>query len=257
MKLLIDTDSKTLNIETEEGRRGIDLYSNEAFALISRQWLKVGWNRKLTYTYTWLGRPIIQLPEDLIRLQEGIYRLKPDVIIETGIAHGGSLVYGASLCKAIGKGRVIGIDVEIRPHNRRALEEHGLYPYLTLIEGNSTDPGVVARVKSSLKAGDDTRLVILDSCHTRSHVLGELEAYHAFVSKGSYIIVEDGIMEALADVPKGNPDWKDNNPKAAAMQFLLEHPEFVMERPKRLFDESELPDNEDTTYWPSAWLKRR
>src|SRR5947208_912335 len=124
MKLTLDTAAKTLLMETEQGKRELSLYSDEAFELISDQWLKVGWNQKYPYTFSWMGRPIIQLPEDMIRIQEVIYRVRPDVIVETGVAHGGSLIYYASLCKAMESGRVVGIDIEIRPHNRKAIENH-------------------------------------------------------------------------------------------------------------------------------------
>src|SRR3954453_20097071 len=117
MKLIIDTSAKTLLFETDGEKKTLPLYSDEAFDLLSQQWVTVGWNQKYPYTFSWLGRPIIQLPEDIIRIQEAVYRIKPDVIVETGVAHGGSLVLYASLCKAIGKGRVIGVDVEIRKHN--------------------------------------------------------------------------------------------------------------------------------------------
>src|SRR3982750_2247649 len=129
MKLIIDTDQHTLT-QIDDGRTTeLPLYSNEAFDALSAEWLRVGWNQKYTYTFTWMGRPIIQLPEDMVRMQEVIYQIKPDVIIETGIAHGGSLIFYASLCKALQKGRVIGIDIEIRPHNRAAIEQHHLSPY--------------------------------------------------------------------------------------------------------------------------------
>src|SRR5215831_12677103 len=124
MKLTVDTTARTLYVEEGQKARTVDLYTDEAFTLLSQQWLKVGWNQKYTYSFTWLGRPIIQLPEDMIRIQEVIYAIKPDVIIETGIALGGSLVFYASLCKLMGNGRVIGIDIEIRPHNRIAMENH-------------------------------------------------------------------------------------------------------------------------------------
>src|SRR2546423_15245584 len=124
MKLTIDTEARTLIAEADGQNREMPLYSDEAFELISDQWLKVGWNQKYPYTFSWLGRPIVQLPEDMIRAQEVIYRVRPSVIIETGVAHGGSLIYYASLCKVMGRGRVIGIDIEIRPHNRRAIESH-------------------------------------------------------------------------------------------------------------------------------------
>src|SRR6202022_4695269 len=123
----------------------------------------------------WRGRPIIQHPEDMVRLAEVIYSVKPDVIIETGIAHGGSLVYYASLLKAMGRGRVIGVDIEIRPHNRAAMEAHELKPMITMIEGSSIDPGIVAKVKSHVKPSE-TVLLILDSNHSKAHVAAELEA---------------------------------------------------------------------------------
>src|SRR5215470_9545761 len=122
MKVTIDTSSRKILKELDGERAEIALYSKEGFELISDLWVKVGWNERYPYTFSWMGRPIIQLPEDMIRTQEVIYRVRPDVIIETGVAHGGSLIYYASLCKALDKGRVVGIDIEIRPHNRRAIE---------------------------------------------------------------------------------------------------------------------------------------
>jgi cephalosporin hydroxylase len=253
MKLTIDTVEKTLTHEADGDARVLDLYSKEAFELISLQWLKVGWNEKYPYTFSWLGRPIIQLPEDMIRTQEVIYRLRPDVIIETGVAHGGSLIFYASLCKLMGKGRIVGVDIEIRPHNREAITAHELFPFITLIEGSSTDPQIVAEVKRHVKDGE-TVLVILDSNHTRQHVLDELAAYHELVTPGSYIVATDGSMRDLYDVPRGSPDWEWNHPAAAAEEFVAQHPEFVMEQPAWPFNESELTEN--ITHWPDAWLRR-
>src|ERR1700687_1927187 len=154
MKLIIDTSEGKLTSETETGTMVLELYSKEAFQLISQQWLKIGWNQRYPYTFSWLGRPIVQLPEDMIRAQEVIYRVRPDVIIETGIAHGGSLIYYASLCKVTERGRVIGVDLEIRSHNRRAIETHELSNLITLIEGSSTAPDVVQQVHSLVKSGE-------------------------------------------------------------------------------------------------------
>ena len=253
MQLTIDTTAKTLTRTDAGHTETFDLYSKEAFELISHEWLRVGWNQKYPYTFTWLGRPIIQIPEDMIRTQEVIYRVQPDVIIETGVAHGGSLIFYASLCKLIGKGRIIGIDIEIRPHNRAAVEQHDLFPLITLIEGSSTAPEVVNQVRSLLRPGD-TVLVILDSNHSREHVLKELEAYHALVTAGSYIVATDGSMKDLTDVPRGNAEWASDNPVAAVEQFISQHPEFSIEQPQWAFNESELTEN--ITHWPSAWLKR-
>ncbi|MBO0350583.1 class I SAM-dependent methyltransferase [Phormidium pseudopriestleyi FRX01] len=254
MKLIIDTSEKTLTQEIDGQQVCLDLYSKEAFELISQQWVKVGWNQKYPYTFSWMGRPIIQLPEDMIRIQEAIYQVQPDVIIETGVAHGGSLIYYASLCKAIAQGRVIGIDIEIRPHNRKAIEAHELFPYITLVEGNSIEPELVHQVKSTVKPGE-TVMVILDSCHTKMHVLAELEAYCDLVTPGSYLVVTDGIMQELSDVPRGQADWSFDNPTAAAAEFAQQHPEFLLEQPEWLFNESELTEN--VTHWPGAWLQRK
>src|SRR3972149_7042784 len=191
MKLTIDTSENKLVCELDGKRQILDLYSKEAFELISMQWVKVGWNQKYPYTFSWMGRPVIQLPEDMIRVQEVVYRVKPDVIIETGVAHGGSLIFYASLFKAMGKGRVIGVDIEIRPHNRRAIESHELFSFITLIEGSSIEKSVVSRVKSLVKPGE-TVLVILDPNHPRQHVLAELDAYYDLVSPASFIVGADG-----------------------------------------------------------------
>lgn len=254
MRLIIDTKTRQLIQENNGESVSIDLYSRVAFELISHQCLKLGWNQKYTYTFSWMGRPVIQLPEDMIRIQEVIYKIKPEVILETGIAHGGSLVYYASLCKAMGTGRVIGVDIEIRPHNRKALEAHELSPLISLIEGSSVAPGIVRQVKSLVKEGESA-LVILDSCHSKQHVLHELEAYHDLVKAGSYMVVTDGIMADLYDVPRGNPVWAWDNPVAAAKEFLQKHPDFILEQPAWPFNESELCRN--ITHWPEAWLRRK
>lgn len=254
MKLSLDTDAKTMTVEDGGKKLALDLYSKEAFEALSREWVRVGWALKYPYTFTWMGRPIIQLPEDMIRAQEVIFRVKPDVILETGIAHGGSLVYSASLLKVLGKGRVIGVDIEIRPHNRKAIEAHPLAPMITMIEGSSIDPAVVAKAKGLIKPGE-TVLVFLDSNHTKAHVLGELEAYHGVVTPGSYIVATDGVMRDLADAPRGGADWATNNPTEAAADFAKKHPEFVLEQPAWPFNESTLTEN--VTHWPGAWLRRK
>jgi cephalosporin hydroxylase len=254
MKLILDTEAKTLTMDDAGKTKVLDLYSKAAFEVISREWVRVGWNQKYPYTFSWMGRPVIQLPEDMIRMQEAIFKIKPDVIIETGVAHGGSLIFYSSLCKAMEKGRVIGIDIEIRPHNRAAIEAHPLSDCITLIEGSSTAPKIVAQVKSLIKPGE-TVLVILDSNHTYAHVANELEAYADQVTPGSYIVATDGIMHDLADVPRGSPEWATDNPTWAARDFAAKHPEFVIEQPAWPFNESELEKN--ITHWPEAWLKRR
>lgn len=254
MKLLIDTDARMLTCENGADNVRVPLYSSRAFELVSAEWVRLGWNQKHTYTFSWMGRPVIQLPSDLVRVQEVVHRLRPDVIVETGIAHGGSLVFYASLCKVLDHGRVIGVDADIRPHNREALDAHPLRPLMTLVEGSSTAPDVVERVRSLVGSGESA-LVLLDSNHAKAHVLSELEAYHTLVTPGSYIVATDGVMHAVADTPRGQTAWSWDNPAAAAREFLESHPEFVEGPPPWPFNESELTS--DVTHWPAGWLRRR
>ena len=250
MQITIDTDTR--EIRRDDGST-LPLYSDEGFRAVAEIWLKVAWNQKYSYTFSWLGAPIIQIPDDMLRTQEAIFALKPDVIIETGVAHGGSLIFSASLCKLIGKGRVIGVDIEIRPHNRARIENHALAPLITLLEGSSTDPMIVDKVREAILPGE-TVLVILDSNHTYAHVRDELVAYAPLVTPGSYIVATDGYMRDLTDVPRGQPGWKTDNPANAAEDFAAKNPAFALGEPAWPFNESTLSGN--ITHWPSAWLKR-
>ena len=196
---------------------------------------------------------MIQLPEDMIRIQEVIWRLRPDVVVETGVAHGGSLIFYASLFEAVGHGRVIGIDVDIRGHNRAAIEAHRLAPRITLVEGSSTAPDTLAEVRSAI--GDAAVImVILNSDHSRAHVEAELDLYAPLVPRGSYIVACDGIMAALAGAPRSAPDWTWNNPVAAAESFLARNPDFVREEPAFPFNEGFVRSR--VTYWPKCFLRR-
>jgi cephalosporin hydroxylase len=249
----VNPHNGTLSIEEGGQTTTYNLDTPEAFALISRLWLRAGWDSKHVYSFTWMGRPIIQLPEDVLRIQELIYSIKPDVIVETGVAHGGSLVFYASLCKIMEKGRVIGVDVEIRPHNRKAIEAHQLFPLITLIEGDSIDEAIVNEVKSLIRPGERV-LVLLDSRHTKDHVLAELEAYSPLVDVGSYIVAMDGIMEQLAGAPRTQPDWTWNNPKRAVLEFVESNADFFVEEPSFLFNEGNVTAR--VTYWPCGFIKR-
>ena len=253
MKLSVDFETKTLTTEVRGKETSIPLYSKEAFEVLSQAWLKVGWNEKYPYCFSWMGRPVIQNPEDMIRIQEVLYHVQPDVVVETGIAHGGSLIFYASLFKAMGRGRVIGVDIEIRPHNRKAIEAHELFPYLTLIEANSIALQTGEKVKSLIKKGEKV-LVVLDSNHTKDHVRAEMELYHDLVSPGSYIVATDGIMKDVYDVPRGKAEWKYDHPTAAAAEFVKAHTDFVIEQPPWPFNESQLEQN--VTHWPGAWVRR-
>jgi cephalosporin hydroxylase len=251
--ITIDGDKLIVSATDSAAKQEYNIGSPEAFRILSQLWLRSGWDNKYVYSFTWLGRPIIQLPEDMVRLQEVIHSVGPDVIVETGIAHGGGLVFYASLCKSMDRGRVIGVDIEIRPHNRRAIETHPLFQLITLIEGSSIDSSIVEQVKSQIRS-DENVMVFLDSAHQKQHVLEELRAYSPLVTPGSYIVAMDGIMEQLAGAPRSAPDWTWNNPRQAALEFVTENPDFVIEEPRFAFNEGNV--NERVTYWPSAFIKR-
>jgi cephalosporin hydroxylase len=253
VKLHVDEAAGVLVVEDPDPR-SVPLYSPEAFELLSDLWVRVGWDQKYSYTFSWLGRPIIQLPEDMVRLQEVVWRLQPDLIVETGVAHGGSAVFLAGLCRLAGKGRVVAVDIEIRPHNRAAIEAHSLRDLITLIEGSSTDPDVVSQVQG-VANGLGTVLVILDSDHSYAHVAAELEAYAPMVTPGSYIVATDGLMRDVASAPRGQASWDMDNPANAAEAFAAANPSFVLATPEWPFSESSLAQN--VTHWPSAWLQRQ
>lgn len=253
MNVSIDFDTSTVTVSDGGSERALAFDHPDAFAVVSDAWLRLGWDTKYVYSFSWLGRPIIQLPEDLIRAQEAIYRIQPDVIVETGVAHGGSLVFYASLCKVMGKGRVVGIDIEIRPHNREAIEAHELSEYITLIEGSSTDADVCRHVQGLIGDGESV-FVMLDSNHTKEHVLAELDLYSPLVSPGSYVVAADGIMEQVAGAPRTQPDWKWNNPKAAVQEWLAANDGFELEEPRFPFNEGLV--SRAVTYWPGGWIRR-
>jgi cephalosporin hydroxylase len=254
VKLSIDTTAQTIVVQEAEGARELPLHSTEGLSLVSRLWAKVAWNQKHSYGFTWMGRPIIQLPEDMVRVQEVVHRTRPDVLIETGVAHGGSLVFYASLFKAMSRGRVIGVDIDIRAHNRKALEQHALAPLITLVEGSSTSAETLERVRGLVAPGERV-MVVLDSNHSKAHVSRELALYAPLVTAGCYLVATDGFMEELHDVPRGQPGWRHDNPAAAAREFARDNPEFVLERPPFLFDET--LSRVEVTHWPDAYLRRR
>jgi cephalosporin hydroxylase len=248
--ITIDRDNGTI---TADGTT-LPLASAEAFRILTDAWIDAGFRVKQSYNLTWLGRPIIQLADDLIRLQEIVYRVQPDVIVETGVAHGGSVIFHASLCKLLERGRVIGVDIDIRAHNRVAIEAHSLFPLITLFEGSSIDPAVVDAVKGTI-APSERVLVVLDSNHTKAHVRAELDTYAPLVAPGSYIVAMDGhVMESATASPTAGRDWATNNPNAAVREFANEHPEFIVETSSFLFNESLL--TEATTGFYGGVLKR-
>ena len=216
----------------DEKRQRVDAYAvDDEFRALSNAWRVMALRKQYMNNFSWLGRPLIQLPTDAMAMQEIIWEVKPDLIIETGVAHGGSVVLSASLLELLGHGEVLGIDIDIRPHNRQAIEAHPLARRISLIEGSSTDPAVVAQVRERA-AGKARVLVCLDSNHTHAHVLAELEAYAGLVSVDSYCIVFDTFVEDMpADHVWTDRPWgKGNNPKTAVREWLQSHPEFEIDR---------------------------
>jgi cephalosporin hydroxylase len=250
MRYVIDTGAGKL---IQEGGAEMDLFSKDSFDILAQLWTEVGWVRKYPYAFSWMGRPIIKLPEDMVRTQEAIWETKPDVIVETGIAHGGSLIFYASLFAAIGHGRVIGVDIEIRPHNLAAIKAHPLYGRIALVTGDSTSSETIGRVRSLIKP-DEKVMVILDSNHGKDHVAKELAGYADLVSPGCYLLVEDGIMQDVAGMPRTGADWSWNNPRPAIAEFLEVRDDFRCVSPSRPFDESDAVP--DCTHHPDGWLRR-
>ena len=193
---------------------------------LSRIWSRESGRHKYTYNFSWLGRPIIQYPQDIVAMQELIWSVQPDLILETGIAHGGSLVFSASLlelnaaCGGPQDAEVLGLDIDIRAHNREAIEAHPMAKRITMLQGSSVAPEIVAQVKAKA-AGKRRVLVFLDSNHTQEHVLAELEAYAPLTSPGSYCVVFDTLIEDLPDDMFPDRPWgKGNNPKTAVREYL-------------------------------------
>lgn len=249
----------------QEGAAEIaSLASDMSVVALTRQWMDAVSSKKYSYHFEWMGRPIIQYPQDIIAVQELIWQIKPDVVIETGIAHGGSLIMSASMlalldiCDAIEAGRsfdpaksgrrVIGVDIDIRMHNREAIEMHPMASRIRMIQGSSVDPDIVAQVRSSAQ-GAKTVLVFLDSMHTHAHVLKELEYYAPLVTVGSYCVVFDTVIE---DLPAGSFDdrpWDiGDNPKTAVHAWIGNNPGFEIDRT--------IQDKLLITVAPDGFLKR-
>jgi len=205
-------------------------------AKLANSFLTCSIKPKYSYHFEWLGRPIIQYPQDIVAMQELIWQVQPDLIIETGIAHGGSLIFYASMlelnaiCGGCQDAEVLGIDIDIRAHNRQAIEAHPMFKRISMIQGSSTASEVIEQVKEKA-AGKQKILVCLDSNHTHDHVLAELEAYAPLVSVGSYCVVFDTVIEDLPDDMFPDRPWgKGNNPKTAVWEYLKTHPEFEIDK---------------------------
>jgi cephalosporin hydroxylase len=214
----------------EEVEEGIEAQGrNDALKKSAAEFMNQSIRSRYSYHFTWLGRPIIQYPQDIIAIQEIIYRVQPDLIIETGIAHGGSIIFHASICELIGKGHVVGVDIDIREHNKAEIENHKMYKRITMIQGSSIDPAIAAQV-GKMANGKERVLVILDSNHTHHHVLEELKLYAPMVTMNSYLLVFDTIVEDLpADLYADRPWSIGNNPKSAIKEFFKTNDQFAID----------------------------
>ena len=247
----LDTTPEADPAYRAEKRQRIEaLARDERFRRLSNEWRSMALDRKYMNNFSWWSRPVIQLPGDMVAMQEIVLTVKPDLIIECGIAHGGAVVMYASLLHLLGKGEVVGVDVEIRPHNRLAIESHPMAGRISLIEGSSIDPATAARVRERA-LGKRTVLVCLDSNHTHAHVLKELELYAPLVTSGSYCVVFDTFIEDMPDdyVWTDRPWGKGNSPKTAVHEFLRTRPEFEIDR--------SMADKILITSAPDGFLRRR
>lgn len=196
----------------------------------SLDWMIAADKYLYTYNYSWLGRPIIKYPNDIVAMQEIIWNVKPDLIIETGIAHGGSIVFYASMLELIGRGEVIAVDIDIRKHNREKIEQHPMYKRITMLEGSSTDLNIIKEIRGYVKKSNAV-MVFLDSLHTHDHVLEEMRSYSPFVTVGSYMVLPDTFVEFF---PKGYFKGKlvdvGNNPMTAIRCFMKENDNFIIDK---------------------------
>ncbi len=216
-----------------ETRQRIDNNGNNPDLLDAAQRFNIESNKaQYSYNFKWMGRPVIQYPQDVLAMQELIWEVKPDLIIETGIAHGGSLIFYASMLELVGHGEVLGIDIDIREHNRKEIERHPMFKRITMIEGSSIDNTTVEKVRA-FAAGKQKILVVLDSNHTHDHVFAELEAYSSLVSVNSYVVVFDTIVEYLPSdyLPGHKRPWGiGNNPLTAVREFLKSNKDFEIDK---------------------------
>ena len=222
--------NKKREFELERLER-IKSYKNHAKLIkLGKSFLEKSMPLKYSYNFSWLGRPIIQYPQDIIAMQEIIWEVKPDLIIETGIAHGGSLIFYASILELIGNGKVLGIDIDIREHNRKEIEEHPMYKRISMLEGSSTSEELFKKVEKFCKSQKKI-LVCLDSNHTHDHVLKELEFYSQFVSINSYLVIFDTLIEDIPNEYSKNRPWGvGNNPKTAVHEFLKNRDDFIIDK---------------------------
>ena len=242
------THPKILEFLQEKSENIRQLGENQKLKELGLAFLNESGNNNYSYNFSWLGVPIIQFPQDMIALQEIIWQVKPDLIIETGIAHGGSLILSASFLELIDNGSVLGIDIDIRSHNREVIENHPLFKRIDLIEGSSISEDTIQKVRKFAE-GKEKVLVILDSNHTHAHVMDELKLYSPLVSVGSYCIVFDTVIEDMPEDSFPDRPWgKGDNAKTAVWEFLKDNQNFVIDK--------EIEDKLLITVAPDGYLKK-
>ena len=243
VRIVIDSAAHSLILGEGESENKVDLYSKAAFDVLSLQWIQMGRAMGYDRNFSWFGHPIRQLPEDLMRLQEVVCCLRPDVIVETGVCDGGLLMFNGMLCQALGNGRVIGIDRVIDSAARETIVQRMLGSRISLLEGDSTSDEVLKSVDRMI-APDESVLVILGS-HRTEEIAQELEAYGQFVTPGSYMLAAGSKLDAAADVRGG---------VEAVTKFAARHPQFRQKLPRQPIENNGI--SESVTYWPDAWLER-
>ena len=244
----VEASDPVAEFQKERKQAVKEMAKDEVLKQKSLDWMLHADKYKYSYNFTWMGRPIIKLPQDIVAMQEIVRATKPDLIIETGIAHGGSIILSASLLELVGNGQVVAIDIDIRKHNRVLIEDHPMFKRITMIEGSSIDKSVLDKVISFVQ-GKKRVMVILDSSHTHDHVYQELQLYSKFVTLGCHLVLPDTFIEFF---PKGycaNRPWDvGNNTMTALKAFLPLHPEFTVDR--------ELNDKLMITEGIDGYLKR-
>jgi cephalosporin hydroxylase len=203
---------------------------NEKLKVATAEFLKESIDSRYSYNFKWMGRPIIQYPQDMVIMQELIWDVKPDLIIETGIAHGGSLIFYASMLELIGKGEILGVDIDIREHNKKAILAHPMAKRIKMLQGSAIDPAIVAQVKD-YTIGKQTVMVLFDSNHSHDHVLEELNLYSDLTTVGSYCVVFDTVVEDLSKGKYSDRPWDvGSNPKTAVFEFLKTNNNFIIDK---------------------------
>lgn len=249
---------ETINFQKEVNQRIVQNSENRNLKSAASSFMEQSIDAKYSYNFKFLGRPIIQYPQDIQALQEIVWEIKPDKIIETGIAHGGSIIYSASLLQTLDfcegltlsntKRQVIAVDLDIRAHNKAEIQAHPFYPYITMFEGSSVDDRIISEIASLIEP-EDKVLVLLDSNHTHDHVLLELEKYSKFVTPGSYIVAYDTVIEFLPNDTYIDREWgPGNNAYTAVELFIKQNPHFVRDK--------EIEDKLLFTVAPGGFLKR-